>query len=81
MKFLVRVEKPILPPGHVPGSPLPERVTVQIDEYTIDATDERDVARQLEAAKAAGHAHVRGVRIRSIERIQNGAVILPDVAP
>ena len=66
MRFLVRIERPILPPNHVPGARLPDKVLLEIGEYQVNARDGAAVIEQFEAAKASGLEHLHGRTIRSI---------------
>ena len=72
MRFLVCLERPILPANHVPGARLPERVMLEVGEYTVDARDGAAVIEQFEAAKASGLEHLHGRTIRSITPLVNG---------
>jgi hypothetical protein len=73
VKFLVRLERPILPANHVAGAPLPERLLLEVGEYTIDARDRSAVVEQFAAAQAAGYEHLHGRTIRSITPLVNGS--------
>ena len=74
MKFRVEVQRPILPPNHVPGAPLPERVALEVGEYVVDAVDHAAVVAQFDAAKASGLMHLQGRTIRRIEPVVNGVL-------
>ena len=73
MRFKVEIERPILPLNHVAGAPLPERVLLEVGEYTVDARDGAAVIAQFEAAKASGLEHLHGRTIRSITPLVNGS--------
>jgi hypothetical protein len=72
VKFKVEIERPILPPNHVPGARVPECVLLEIGVYETDVRDAAAVIAQFEAAKASGLERVHGRTIRSITPLVNG---------
>ena len=72
MKFKVQIQRPILPPNHVPGAPLPERMCIEVTEYFTDAHDRTSVVEQLHAWQAAGIERFKGRTIRDIAPVLNG---------
>ncbi len=74
MKWRVELQRPVLPPNHVPGAPLPERVCLEVGEYFVEARDRSAVVEMFHAAQASGLEHLKGRTIRTIAPVVNGRV-------
>jgi hypothetical protein len=72
MKWCVEVQRPMLPPNHIAGAPLPELVWLEVDEYTVKARDRRQVLELFRSAQASGPEQFKGRTIREIEPLLNG---------
>jgi hypothetical protein len=72
VKFRLLIHRPIFPPNHVPGAPLPDKVCVEIGECFVDARDRAEVVEIFHAAQASGLENLKGRTIRDIQPVLNG---------
>ena len=72
MKWRVEIQRPILPPNHPAGAPLPERIALEVGEYVVEASDRTAVIEMFHAAQASGLEHLKGRTIRAIAPFLNG---------